>query len=142
LSPYHVWFFFFKAFYWKGVRQTPLLDLLNCNIIDIGVPKLKSQQRNFEKKTLLWKIITVNLSVAGRRQFRVTFRKKHIFVCLFLDDIEFLYFDYPVIFPYLLAALNLMLAVEIWLAEVVNTKRLTAPLPVKVKELEKCQCHC
>jgi len=54
------------------------------------------------------------------------------------NDIVFLYFDYPVIFPYLLAASKLMLAVETRLNEVVITKRLTAPLPGKVKVQENC----
>ena len=54
----------------------------------------------------------------------------------FSNDIIFRYFDYPVTFPYLLVASNLMLAVETSLTEAVITtsKRLnTAPLPGKVK---------
>ena len=42
-------------------------------------------------------------------------------------------FNYNVIFPNLLAACNLILAVETWLTDAVITKRLTAPLPEKVK---------
>jgi len=41
-------------------------------------------------------------------------------------------------FPNLLAASNLMLAVETELTEVVITKRLTAPLPATVKLPENC----
>jgi len=50
----------------------------------------------------------------------------------------FRYFEYPVIFPNLLAASKLMLAVETWLTEVVITKRLTALLSGKVKVQENC----
>ena len=56
--------------------------------------------------------------------------EKHI-VCP--NDIVFRYFYYPVIFPNLLAASNLMLPLETWFTEVVITKRLTAPLPGKWK---------
>jgi len=61
---------------------------------------------------------------------------KNIFV--FLNNIVFRYFDYPVIFPYLLAASNLMLAVKTWLTKVVITKRLTVLLPGKVNVPENC----
>jgi len=51
---------------------------------------------------------TANSTVLGHRQFRVTFKKTYIF---FPKDTVFRIFDYPVIFPNLLAALNLMLAI-------------------------------
>ena len=53
--------------------------------------------------------ITVNLTVSGHRQFRVTFRKRYLF---FPNDIVFRYFDYPVMFPNLLAASNFVFGVE------------------------------
>jgi len=52
---------------------------------------------------------TVNSTVSGHRQFRVTIYKTYLF---FPNDIVFRYFDYPVTFPNLLAASSLMLAVE------------------------------
>jgi len=60
------------------------------------------------------------------RQFRIIDRIRYLF---FPNDTVFRYFNYPVIFPNLLAAWNLLLAVETWLPEVVIWKRLTAPLP-------------
>jgi len=56
----------------------------------------------------------------------------------FPNDLVFRYFDYPDIFPNLLAALNLMLAVQTRLTEVKIMKRLTEPLPGKVKVPEHC----
>jgi len=47
------------------------------------------------------------------------------------------YFNYPVIFPNLLAAWNLVLVVETWLTDPVITTRLTALLPGKVNMPEK-----
>ena len=73
---------------------------------------------------------TVNSTVSGHWQLRIL--EKHIWC--FPNDIVNRYFYYPVIFPNLVAALNLMLAVETWLTEVVITKRLTAhPFPRKCK---------
>ena len=51
---------------------------------------------------------TVNSTVTGHRQFWVTL-KTYLF---FPNDKVFRYFNYPVIFPNLLAASNVMLAVE------------------------------
>jgi len=48
-------------------------------------------------------------TVSGHRKFRVNFRKRYLF---FPNGIVFRYFDYPVIFSNLLAAWNVMLAVE------------------------------
>ena len=79
---------------------------------------------------------TVNSTVSGHRQFQVTFTKTYLFFSL--NDIVFLYFDYPVIFPNLIAASKLMLAVQTWLNDAVVTKRLTAPLPGKVYIPENC----
>jgi len=73
---------------------------------------------------------TVNSTVSGHRQFRVNFRKRCLF---FPNGIVFRYFDCPVIFSNLLAAWNVMLAVETWLIDVLITKCLTAPLHGKVK---------
>ena len=70
----------------------------------------------------------MNSTFSGHGQFRFTFKKTYLF---FPNDILFRYFDYPGIFPNLLAALNLMLAVKTWLTKVVITKRLTAPIPEK-----------
>jgi len=64
---------------------------------------------------------------------------KTYYKCIFFrNDTAFRYSDYPVIFSNLLAASNLMLAVETLLTKGVITKRLTAPLPGKVKVLEYC----
>jgi len=52
---------------------------------------------------------TVNSTVSGHRQFRVTFRKTYWF---FPNDIVSNYFDFAVIFSNFVAASNLMLAVE------------------------------
>ena len=53
----------------------------------------------------------------------------------FPNDIVFRYFDYPDIFPNLLSALNLMLAIKTRLTKVKITKRFqTEPLTGKVKE--------
>ena len=54
-------------------------------------------------------LITVNSTVPGHRQFRVNIRKRYLF---FPNGIVFRYFDYPVIFSNILAASNVMLAVE------------------------------
>ena len=79
---------------------------------------------------------TVNPTIWSHRQFRVTFRKTYLF--FFRNDIVFQYSDYPVLFPNLLAASNLMLDVETLFTNVVIKKRLTAPLPGKVKVPENC----
>ena len=44
---------------------------------------------------------TVNSTVSGHRPCQVTFRKTYLFS---LNDMVFRYFDFPVIFPNLLAA--------------------------------------
>jgi len=74
--------------------------------------------------------ITVNSTVSGHRQFRVNFRKRNLF---FPNGIVFRYFDYPVIFSNLLAAWNVMLAVETWLITYLITQCFSAPLHGKVK---------
>ena len=51
----------------------------------------------------LSKLHTVNSTVSGHWQFQVTFRKRFLFLP---NNIIFWYFDYPVIFAYLLAASN------------------------------------
>jgi len=53
-------------------------------------------------------------------------------------NIVFRSIDYPVMFPNLLAASNLMLTVDTKLTKVVISKRLTAPLPGKVKVPKHC----
>ena len=62
-------------------------------------------------------------------------KKTYLF---FPNDKVYRYFNYLVIVPNHLAAWNLFLAVETWLTDVVITKRLTAPLPGKVKMPENC----
>ena len=53
-------------------------------------------------------------------------------------DVVFRYWDYSVIFPTPLAASYLLFVDETWVTKVVITKRLTAPLPGKVKVRENC----
>jgi len=73
---------------------------------------------------------TVNSTVSGHRQFRVTFALTFLF---FQNVKVFRLIHYPVIFPNLLAAWSLLLVVKYWFTDVVITKRLTALLPWKVK---------
>jgi len=94
-------------------------------------PSLMSSCEYFPGKRLTeYKSDTVNSTVSGHRQFRVNFRKRYLF---FPNGIVFRYFDYPVIFSNLLAAWNVMLAVETWYIEVLITKCLTVLLYGKVK---------
>jgi len=51
-----------------------------------------------------------NSKVLGHQQFQAPL--ENVLTLFFPNDIVFTYFDYPVIFPNLLAALNLVLAVE------------------------------
>ena len=69
-------------------------------------------------------------NIQWTRQFRIIDRIRYLF---FPNDTVFRYFNYPVIFHNLLAAWNLLLAVETWLTEVVIWKRLTAPLSGELK---------
>ena len=78
---------------------------------------------------------TVNSTVSGHRQFRVTFAQTFLF---FHNVKVYRLINYPVIFPNLLATWNLLLVVKFWFTDVVITKRLTAPLPWKVKIPVKC----
>jgi len=83
----------------------------------------------------LLKLVTVNSTVSGHWQFRATFWQTNLFIP---NDVVLIYFDYPVKFPNLLAASNLMLAVKTWLTAVVITKRLATPLSGKVNVPENC----
>jgi len=113
---------------------------MTCKIIrSHGVHKTSSQLCNTKMqckwhttRTVFpqWHYHTVNLTVSGHRQLRVNFKKRYLF---FPNGIVFRYFDYPVLSSNLLAAWNVMLAVETWLIEVLITKCLTAPLHGKLK---------
>jgi len=80
------------------------------NIIDNLLLTIRIKKKNLYQNT-------VNLTISGHRQFRITFRKTLLFST---NDTIFQYFDYPVIFPNHLSALNMILAVETCLIEVVT----------------------
>jgi len=76
------------------------------------------------------------LTIQWTRQFRVidsSGSPSHKHFCFFQNVKVYRFIYYPVIFPNLLAAWNLLLVVKCWFTDVVITKRLTAPLPWKVK---------
>jgi len=81
-----------------------------------------------------------HFKIQWTRQFRVidsSGSPSHKHVCFFKNVKVYRFIIYPIIIPNLLAAWNLLLIVKFLFTNVVIKKRLTAPLPWKVKILVK-----
>ena len=142
---YYIAFFFFQIHYKSLSKFITVAIKLLYYVIKINIlfyivcTILKELYLTLLLKSVIWDIYLLHTdwTIAWYSEHDSFGSPSHKHFCFIQNVKEYRFINYPVIFPNLLAAWNLLLVVKFWFTDDVITKRLTAPLPWKVKKTVK-----